>query len=159
MGGFGALGKIGLSGGSLKDAAKKAAISQAQDQAAAAMGDNELAGNMMSGAIGAAGDAASASRMSLDPSAAAYGSRQTMKMEQSGDKKGGTILTPHLDLYEHGAMHIVLDNEQTSKPSNQPITGRILVNLKSEFDASALTMQLQGYTRTHFSNGTGGNAD
>ena len=45
------------------------------------MGDNELAGNMISGAIGAAGDAASDSRMSLDPSAAAYGSRPTMRME------------------------------------------------------------------------------
>jgi len=57
-------------------------------------------------------------------------------------------------------MHIVLDNEQQSKPSNQPITGRILVNLNAEFDASALTMQLQGYTRTHFtSSASGGNAD
>ena len=36
---------------------------------------------MMSGAIGAAGDAAT-ERMSMDPSAAAYGSRPTMKMEQ-----------------------------------------------------------------------------
>jgi len=36
----------------LKDAAKEAAISQAQDQAAGAFGDNQLAGNMMSGAIG-----------------------------------------------------------------------------------------------------------
>ena len=47
-------------------------------------------------------------------------------------------------------MLIVLDNSQTSHPCNQPITGKIKVNLTEPFDAKAVTLNLSGYERSRF---------
>ena len=47
-------------------------------------------------------------------------------------------------------MIIVLDNSQSSHACNRPITGKIKVHLTEPFDASAITLNLCGYQRSHF---------
>ena len=73
----------------------------------------------------------------------------------SGPKKSKTILTPHLECSDLGSMLIVLDNQQTSHPINEPITGKIKVNLKERFDANAVTLSLTGFQRSFFNRGVG----
>lgn len=69
---------------------------------------------------------------------------------QKPGKKATTILSPHLDTIDYGNIIIVLDNSQTSLNIDEPITGKIKVNLTKEFDASAITLNLCGYQRSHF---------
>ena len=59
-------------------------------------------------------------------------------------------MTPHCDVINSGSMIIVLDNNQTSHPCNEPITGKIKVNLTEPFDAKAVTLNLSGYERSQF---------
>ena len=47
-------------------------------------------------------------------------------------------------------MIIVLDNSQSAHACDQPITGKIKVNLTEPFDATALTLNLSGFQRSHF---------
>lgn len=69
---------------------------------------------------------------------------------QKPGKKATTILSPNLETIDYGSIIIVLDNSQTSLPIDQAISGKIKVNLFKEFDASAITLNLCGYQRSHF---------
>ena len=65
-------------------------------------------------------------------------------------KKAKTILTPHLEAGPQGSMLIVLDNQRTSHPINEPITGKIKVHLHQPFDVNAITLSLAGFQRSFF---------
>ena len=69
---------------------------------------------------------------------------------QQAVKKSDTILTPYCDVITTGSMIIVLDDFETSHPLNEPITGKIRVNLTEPFDAKAVTLKLSGYERSQF---------
>ena len=100
------------------------------------------------------------SKKSKEPKEQSNKERANEKESSAGDpmkfnyqqpgKKATTILSPHLETISYGSMIIVLDNSQTSLPYNKPITGKIKVNLKSAFDAKALTLGIRGYQRSHF---------
>ena len=79
------------------------------------------------------------------------GSDDKLKLNYSQPgKKADTILTPYCDVINTGSMLIVLDSSQTSHPCNQPIKGKIKVNLTEPFDAKAITLNLSGYERSIF---------
>lgn len=72
-----------------------------------------------------------------------------------GGKKAKTILTPHLDIITHGSLLIVLDNNRSSHPVNEPISGKIMVNLSQPFDVNAVTLSLCGFQRSFFKQNPG----
>ena len=72
-----------------------------------------------------------------------------MTYQQPG-KKATTILSPHLETIDFGSMLIVLNDESTSFEIGQPLSGKIKVNLKMPFDASALTLGFCGFQRSYF---------
>ena len=69
---------------------------------------------------------------------------------QKPGKKATTILSPHLETIETGSMEIILENSSTSMEIGKPITGMIKVNLKEPFEASAITLGVCGFQRSHF---------
>lgn len=73
-----------------------------------------------------------------------------------GGKKSKTILTPHLEVGSFGSMLIVLDNTATSHPINEPISGKIKVNLNEPFEANAVTLSLCGFQRSFFNRSSSG---
>ena len=64
---------------------------------------------------------------------------------QQPGKKTTTILSSHLPTIETGSISIFLTNDQTSLSPNEPLTGKIYVNMNEAFDAKALTLSLIGY--------------
>ena len=50
----------------------------------------------------------------------------------------------------YGSLIIVPDNLKTSLPYNKPITGKIKVNLKTAFEAKAVTLSIRTYRRPLF---------
>ncbi len=140
-----------------------------------ALGENELAGNLASNAMGAAageipdpsaalGGAASGfmSKMSLGGSkdlsamAGKVGSNLMSTLPIAGGLsfnynpkmvKSQNILTSHLPTLTTGSMAIFLTNDQTSLFTDEPLTGKIYVNMNEAFDAGSLTMNLIGYER------------
>ncbi len=61
--------------------------------------------------------------------------------------KSQTILTGHLPLLTTGSLAINLTNNQTSLYSDEPLTGKIYLNMTEAFDARALKIHLLGYER------------
>ena len=78
------------------------------------------------------------------------------KANSMGGKKSKTILTPHLEVGSFGSMLIVLDNTTTSHPINEPISGKVKVNLNEPFDANAVTLSLCGFQRSFFNRSSSG---
>jgi len=56
-------------------------------------------------------------------------------------------LSSHLPTIETGSISIFLTNDQTSLSPNEPLTGKVYVNMNEAFDAKALTLSLIGYQR------------
>ena len=64
-------------------------------------------------------------------------------------KKSNTILSPHLEILANGTMMIELENMLTAHRIGDPLNGCLKINLKDEFKALNITLNLIGFCRSH----------
>ena len=71
-----------------------------------------------------------------------------MTVAAPGVKRAGTILSPHLEVLEHGGMVVELDNMRSAVACDQPLTGKIKIYLPEPFIPANLTILITGFLRS-----------